>query len=111
MLSPASIDRAISASSILLRNSNEPIQQNVGERVAFIIGRTVIERRSVIRSLKDAYAFRSSFVHHGRTIDEIEFVRGFMATVWALFANLIHMARGLETKEQLIESIDEMRLS
>lgn len=97
--------------SILLRNSNEPLQQNIGERMAFLIGNTASERKSVIGRLKEAYALRSSFVHHGREIEQLETVRDFMSSVWALFVNLVHNAENLETKEQLIESIDDMKLS
>ncbi len=38
-------------------------------------------------------------------------VRDFMVSVCALFINLVHNAENLETKEQLIESVEEMKLS
>ncbi len=97
--------------SILLRDNNEALQQNIGERMAFVIGRTASERKSVIKRVKGAYALRSSFVHHGRSIEEGAAVRDFMVSVCSLFINLVHNAEDLETKEQLIESVEEMKLS
>ncbi len=97
--------------SVLLRNDTEPIQQNVGERMAFIIANTEEKRRAAIRNLKGAYMPRSRFVHHGHTIDELETVRAFMLDAWVLFLELAKTSRGFDTKEQLIDHLEAMKLT
>jgi hypothetical protein len=96
--------------SLLLRNE-EPIQQNLGERMAFTIvskedTRRVEARRAVIRNLKDAYALRSKFVHHGHGIDELETVRAFMTNAWVLFTSLTKTIHSFDTKEDLIDHLE-----
>jgi hypothetical protein len=93
----------VAMESILLRNDTEPIQQNVGERMAFINADTVGERQQIMRNLKAAYALRSRFVHHGSTIEERETVWRFMINAWALFTTLAKARRSFDTKEQLID--------
>ena len=50
---------------ILLRNDTEPIQQNIGERMAFVVGRNVNERKAIINNFRRIYSVRSKFLHHG----------------------------------------------
>jgi hypothetical protein len=101
--------------SILLRNDTEPIQQNVGERMAFIntagSQNTVEERQRIIRNLKEAYALRSKFVHHGSSVEDRETVRQFMINAWALFTTLAKASQRFETKEELIDHLEAMKLS
>jgi hypothetical protein len=78
----------VAIETILLRDANEYIEQNIGERMAFVIANTPEARRATVRHLKDAYRLRSKFIHHGQTIDEIETVRTFMLDAWKLFIAL-----------------------
>jgi hypothetical protein len=100
----------VAMESVLLRNDTEPIQQNVGERMAFLIANTVGKRQEVIRNLKAAYALRSRFVHHGHTIEERETIWRFMINAWALFTTLAKTSQRFETKEELIDHLDAMKL-
>ena len=97
--------------SVLLRNDTEPIQQNVGERMAFINEKTAEKRREVIRNFKTIYALRSRFVHHGHTIEERDTVWRFMIEAWALFTNLAKVSPRFETKEAFIDHLEGMKLS
>ena len=63
--------------SILLRDSSEPILQNLSERLAMFAYDTVQERTVALKDVKEAYALRSRFVHHGAEIDEGEVVNRF----------------------------------
>jgi hypothetical protein len=101
----------VAMESVLLRNDTEPIQQNVGERMAFINASTVEERQRIIRNLKAAYALRSRFLHHGHTIEERETVWQFMISAWALFTTLAKFSQRFETKEELIDHLEAMKLS
>lgn len=97
--------------SVLLRNDTEPVQQNVGERMAFLIVGDVEKRKAIISNLKSAYALRSKFVHHGHTIGERDTVWRFMVDAWALFTTLAKGSQRFETREELIEAIEHKRLS
>ena len=101
----------VAIESVLLRNDSEPIQQNVGERMAFMIANDLEKRRAAIRNLKAAYALRSRFVHHGHTIDQLETIRAFMLDAWVLFLELAKASRKFDTKEQLIDHLEAMKLS
>lgn len=101
----------VAMESVLLRNDTEPIQQNVGERMAFINASTVEKRKAIIRNLKAAYALRSKFIHHGHTIEERETVWRFMIEAWAFFTNLAKASQRFETKEELIDHLEAMKLS
>ncbi len=74
----------VAIESVLLRNDTEPVQQNAGERMAFLIAKSVEKRRAVIRNLREAYTLRSRFIHHGHTIDQLETVKSFMIDAWVL---------------------------
>jgi hypothetical protein len=50
--------------NLLLRDNNEPIQQNLGERAAFLLMRDHQARMEVVRNVKDAYHLRSQYIHH-----------------------------------------------
>lgn len=101
----------VAMESVLLRNDTEPIQQNIGERMAFINADTVEKRQEIIRNLKAAYALRSRFVHHGHTIEERETIWHFMFNAWFLFTTLAKVSQGYETKEDLIEDLEAIKLS
>jgi hypothetical protein len=101
----------VAMESILLRNDTEPVQQNVGERMAFLIHKTMEERRETIRILKAAHALRSRFIHHNHTIDQLEVVRKFMLKAWVFFLELAKTSRRFETKDELIDHLEAMKLS
>jgi len=50
----------VALESILRRDQNESIVQNVGERMAFVLGGSVDDKRSVIKNVKNTYGLRSS---------------------------------------------------
>lgn len=101
----------VALESILLKNENEPIQQNIGERIAFFIGETADERKSIISNLKKAYNLRSLFIHHGHTVEDLETLKEFMLNVWTFFCLFIQNSNRFNSKEQLIESIEKIKLS
>jgi hypothetical protein len=105
---------AISAlESVLLRDSNKPIQKNLGERMAFLIGTSVNERRDIIKNLEEIYKIRSAFVHHGQQPRHIEALDRFLANTWTTFLRLLGIAQSdqYKTKASLIAYLEELKLS
>ena len=101
----------VAIESILLRDESEPIQQNIGERMAFLLESTAEKRKAVIKNVKDVYSARSKFIHHGQTIDEIETLSTFMFNSYKFFQILISNINKFKDRFELIKRIEEIRLS
>ncbi len=101
----------VALESMLLRDDNEPIQKNVGERMALIAGTTVEERKAIVTNLGEVYKLRSKFVHHGQSPEDIEPLYHFMVNAWTCFCNLIGWQKRFATKDDLISWLESRKLS
>lgn len=101
----------VALESLLLKNENEPIQQNISERMAFVIGKGVDERRLIIKNAKATYGLRSRFIHHGQTVDDVKTLEEFMWNAWVCFVQLIKNANRFKSKKELIEAIEDLKLT
>jgi hypothetical protein len=101
------------AESIFLRNSSEPIQKNLGERMAFLIGNTVDERRKVIQNVDEFYNIRSALIHHGKDIQENQkdVVDEFFVNVWFSFARLLRSVDPWQTRSAMFTALENKKLS
>jgi hypothetical protein len=97
--------------SILLKDQSESLQKHIGERMAFLIGQTVEERRDIISSYKLAYGLRSGAVHHGRLVTDEETLGAFLPNTWFTLNKLITEADKFPTKQDMIASVDEIKFS
>jgi len=102
-----------SIESMLLRGSQEPITQNLRERLAFLIGATVDERKQIIANVDEFYRIRSQFVHHGKQVkfEQVEVVDAFFFNVWFAFSRLVAQADKYQTKNQLLEELENRKLT
>lgn len=96
---------------LLLRDPYEPIQQNLSERIAFLCGSSVQERREIIATLKQCYALRSGFLHHALSSDDTELMARGMLLLWCALRNAIMSIDRFATREELLAHIDDLRLS
>jgi hypothetical protein len=96
--------------SVLLRDSNEPVEKNIGERLAFIVGITPEERIAIRDNVTEIYGTRSAFLHHGRALREMDSLELFMGYVWRAFFGLIHDVDKFRTKEDLIASLERRKM-
>ncbi|MBZ9570939.1 hypothetical protein KQY27_05210 [Methanobrevibacter sp. TMH8] len=55
----------IALESILIFDKNEPIVENISERVAFILGKDYETRVNIKKRIKDLYVIRSNITHKG----------------------------------------------
>lgn len=100
--------------SMFLRDGSEHIQSNIGERMAFLAGSTPKERMEIFRAVKNIYAVRSDFLHHGKNIsmDDLEKMRIFMMTSWRCLAGLIQLsADDNMTSEKFFKMLEEKKWS
>lgn len=101
----------VSLESMLLRDSNEPITKNIGERMAFLIGTSVEERMAIIRNVDSAYRIRSSFIHHGNSVEDSEVIERFLEYAWQCFHAMLQHIDDIHTKAALIEALERRKLS
>jgi hypothetical protein len=103
----------VALESLLLKDSNESIQQNLAERMAFLFEASVTERREMKAKVLKAYGLRSSFIHHGRdiTTDEMDALREFMMVAWTSFYALIWFAHTFKTKAEMFDHIEERKMT
>jgi hypothetical protein len=113
-LFPNPIDRLIYAcsaiESMLLKDPNEPIQQNIGDRLAFAIGKNPEERKFVANNFREIYAIRSKFLHHGRlSLEAEETVDTFLVNIWKLLTSLLEHTDKFPNTKALINLLDERK--
>ncbi len=100
----------VALESLLLRNETEPIERNLAMRAAFLTERDLEKRRGVITTMKEAYAARSRFLHHGKATSEDEdFAGHFQHIVWSVLRSVLD--RPERTKDELLQAIDDKMLS
>lgn len=101
----------VALETLLLKDPNEPIMQNISERMAFVVRDTVEERKSVVRLVKEIYSLRSKFIHHGQSIDNMERLEKFMAEASWFFVKISMDINAYITKEAFMEKLEEMKFS
>lgn len=100
-----------SLESTLLRNENEPIQQNLAERVAFFIAKELVERKEIIKNIKHVYGLRSRYLHHGHTSGDLAEMSKFFFHVWVFYVNLVLNSSRFSSKTAFLNAIDDRKLS
>lgn len=94
----------------LLRNENEPIQQNIAERMALFISNKLEDRKGIIKNLKNVYGLRSRYLHHGHSSSEIGELSKFFFNVWLFYVQLVTNFRTFKDKNEFLNSIDDHKL-
>jgi hypothetical protein len=103
------------AESLLLRNDNEPISSALADRLAFAVGRSADERAAIAKNLREVYALRSKFVHHGVEAppegNELSKLEKFLVTISQLFINLRDALATRKTKDEYLDALDRLKYS
>jgi hypothetical protein len=99
--------------SLLLKDLREPVQKNLGERMAFIIGNSLEERKEIVRNVEEFYRIRSAFFHHGQSVsvEDTDIVDKFFFSVWLSLARLLAQIDQYKTKDQLLTALEDRKLS
>src|ERR1035437_204255 len=98
-----------SLESILIKNENEPIQTNLSDRIAFAIGNDGKVRQNIVNNIKEAYKFRSKFVHHGIRTNEIGVLNEFLWNSTKFFYSVLENINIFETKEDMINALEKRK--
>jgi hypothetical protein len=99
--------------SVLVKDQSESLQKHIGERMAFMTGRTLEERIAIIDNYKEAYALRSLAVHHGRQVEkkDLEVLEQFIPSAWFTLKWIITRLDQFNTKQEMIEHVDDIKFS
>lgn len=97
--------------SIFLKNTSEPIQQNLGERMAFLIGKSLDDRKEIVKNVRNVYDLRSAFIHHGASVADYEVLEQFMLKTWYTIIQLISATGRFKSKDDFISKLEERKLS
>jgi hypothetical protein len=99
--------------SMLLKDSNEPIQKNLGERMAFLVGKSLDERKRIVANVDEFYRIRSRLIHHGREAGatDVQAIDLFFFLVWWTFRHLLASLDQHKTKAELISALEDRKLS
>ncbi len=94
---------------VLLKDESESLQKHIGERMAFIIGKSLEHRIAIVANYKKAYALRSGAVHHGREVTEEEILNEFMPNAWFSLNWVVGALSQFKSKQEMIEHVDDMK--
>jgi len=95
--------------SFLLKSKNEPIQQNIADRIAFTISDKADERRAIAKTVVKVYGLRSDSVHHNQSIEETELLIEFLQYVFRFFLLAIGRRKEFTYRKDFLESLDALK--
>ena len=103
----------VSLESMLLRDQNEPIQDNLSSRMALLSDKTPQERKEIVQNVKRIYSIRSQFIHHGQNVDTEHLIdiETFMGNAWLTIGKLIQIAHAGTSKQDFFDDLELRRLS
>src|SRR6266496_894347 len=96
--------------SVLLKDESESLQKHIGERMAFMTGKSLEARLEIVSNYKKAYALRSRAVHHGRQVTEeqLDILEQFIPNAWFTLNWIVEKLERFNTKKEMIEHIDDI---
>ena len=101
----------VSLETLLLKDTLEPIQTMLGLRLSFIPDLKVEQRKEIIRLIKDAYVFRSSFIHHGKKSEDIQLLQNLQRVTWDTLRIALINKNRFATQKEFIDFIENRILS
>ncbi len=96
---------------VFLKNDTEPIQQNLRERIATILGKNLSQKKEIIRNINTIYGTRSAFLHHAHTISQIEELGRFMYFAFMSLTTAIQNHDRFPSSQEFITAIDDLKLT
>jgi hypothetical protein len=94
-----------------LKDAGEPIQQNVGERIAFLIDENPQNRKHIVSNFKKAYQLRSSYVHHLNSVNDEQTLQDFYRNTFLLLYVVIADMKSHTNHAEFLDYIDNKKFS
>jgi hypothetical protein len=83
----------------------------LADRLAFLIGETLDERRKIVEITKKTYSERSKFVHHGQGSKESDLLDEFLVFAWKALANILLNLSSFASRADLISFLNDRKLA
>lgn len=99
----------VSLEMLLLRNETEPIQQNLGDRLAFAVGFSPEQRQQISALVRKCYGIRSRYVHHGQIDGSIDTLTELFKYAMLFFIGLIQRSSQIASKDALLDVLDQRK--
>ncbi|MGV1822182.1 hypothetical protein ACQZ63_23650 [Agrobacterium sp. CG160-95] len=110
---PEMADRLVFAFSaiegLMLRNASESIQQNVGDRVAFLTQTDPSKRQRVVENFREAYRMRSQYIHHRLTELDVRELDEAFTNIRAAISSAVSNANFFKTKDDFLAAIERKK--
>jgi hypothetical protein len=100
-----------SLETIFLRDSSEPIQSALSQRLAFVVEQTPERRKNVVTLVKDTYHIRSSYLHHGQTNDDLKTVTALSIVASSAIRNLVNKRKSYSCRKEFLDSLEHTILT
>lgn len=103
----------VALESLFILDPHEPIQNNIAERMAYILGKDYPSRKKIKRFTKDMYKLRSDIVHRGFTYVSVGEIKELISLVrMAIITIILKKDRlGLRTHENFYEWFEKKKFS
>ena len=99
------------AEHLLLSNSDEPIQSNVSDRMAFLVAQDAGGRRRVAKNFKDAYVQRSRYVHHHLSVSDQAVLEEFFRNMYVMLFTVISNMPKIGSQAEFLNMLEEAKFS
>ncbi len=113
--SPAPQDRLLHAlvavESLLIRDQNEPVQGKLGQRMALLTASDLASRKQAVKRLQAGYGLRSAFVHHGIKPGDIKQANEVLLLCWETLNAVALNTQRFNSRQALLDSLDDALLS
>jgi hypothetical protein len=93
---------------IFLKDSGEPIQISVGQRLGFFIDQDPNKRREAVSLISDAYNIRSNFIHHGQENEDHETLGKLQFACWNALNIMINNHDKFKNKQEFMLYIERL---
>jgi len=93
---------------IFLKDSGEPIQISVGQRLGFFIDQGPDRRREAVLLINDAYKIRSNFIHHGQEKEDYEILGKLQLACWKALNIMIKNHDKFKNKQEFMLFIERL---
>ncbi len=101
----------VSIETLLLKNHNEPIQSNIGRRLAYLISKDPTKRKEINDLIIKAYDLRSRFIHHGQQIVETEILHKTRIYIFESIIKILRLKDKIQTHQKLFEQLEKLTWS
>lgn len=93
---------------VLLKDSGEPIQIHVGQRLGFLINKSPEERKRIVDMVGKAYSIRSNYIHHGRENEDNDVLIKLQRGCWSMLNIMIQNHDKFKGKDEFVNFIENL---